>query len=116
MFLFVCFMSVKQQQDDQEDVHCVKRWRSTQDADKPPSTCSHGLHPAGVSSLPSNDDDEDDEGSPGYVVKRVSALLDPTESYLLDLDLDFFSCKNPFKELYTQVGPGSGPHHQRNQS
>ncbi|CAG11643.1 unnamed protein product [Tetraodon nigroviridis] len=37
-----------------------------------------------------------------YAVKRVSALLHETDPYVLDIDLDFFSCKNPFKELYTQ--------------
>ncbi|XP_041805475.1 UPF0489 protein C5orf22 homolog [Chelmon rostratus] len=44
----------------------------------------------------------DDEGSTSYVVKRISAFVSETEPYILDIDLDFFSCKNPFKELYTQ--------------
>lgn len=48
------------------------------------------------------DDDEEEEGSTSYVVKRISAFLSETEPYILDIDLDFFSCKNPFKELYTQ--------------
>ncbi|KAG7523867.1 hypothetical protein JOB18_004048 [Solea senegalensis] len=48
------------------------------------------------------DDDDEDEGSTGYVVKRISDCLGETEPYILDIDLDFFSCKNPFKELYTQ--------------
>uniref|UniRef100_A0A8C3ACB2 Chromosome 5 open reading frame 22 n=1 Tax=Cyclopterus lumpus TaxID=8103 RepID=A0A8C3ACB2_CYCLU len=47
-------------------------------------------------------DDDDNEGSTSYVVKRISALVSETEPYILDIDLDFFSCKNPFKELYTQ--------------
>ncbi|XP_036940687.1 UPF0489 protein C5orf22 homolog isoform X2 [Acanthopagrus latus] len=49
-----------------------------------------------------DDDDGDDDGSTSYVVKRISAFLSETEPYILDIDLDFFTCKNPFKELYTQ--------------
>lgn len=51
--------------------------------------------------------EDDDEGSTSYVVKRISALVCETEPYILDIDLDFFSCKNPFKEMYTQVYPAS---------
>ncbi|KAF7641090.1 hypothetical protein LDENG_00294750, partial [Lucifuga dentata] len=50
-----------------------------------------------------NDDGDDEEGSTRYVVKRIVAFLSETQPYVLDIDLDFFSCKNPFKELYTQV-------------
>ncbi|XP_029310135.1 UPF0489 protein C5orf22 homolog [Cottoperca gobio] len=66
--------------------------------------CTDTLRPAEGSkntSLAAADDDED-EGSTSYVVKRISAFLSETEPYILDIDLDFFSCKNPFKELYTQ--------------
>ncbi|XP_061695661.1 UPF0489 protein C5orf22 homolog isoform X5 [Syngnathoides biaculeatus] len=45
---------------------------------------------------------EDEEGSTSYVVQRISTFLTHTEPYILDIDLDFFSCKNPFKELYTE--------------
>lgn len=48
------------------------------------------------------DEGDDEEGSTGYVVKRISEILSETEPYILDIDLDFFTCKNPFKELYTQ--------------
>ncbi|KAA8587610.1 hypothetical protein FQN60_016472, partial [Etheostoma spectabile] len=61
------------------------------------------LQPAeGPTGTSLGDDDDDDEGSTSYVVKRIRAFLSETEPYILDIDLDFFSCKNPFKELYTQ--------------
>ncbi|XP_008332873.1 UPF0489 protein C5orf22 homolog isoform X2 [Cynoglossus semilaevis] len=47
-------------------------------------------------------EDVDNEGSIDYVAKRMSSCLTETEPFILDIDLDFFSCKNPFKELYTQ--------------
>lgn len=70
--------------------------------------CTATLQPAGGSNGTSLGDD-DDEGSTSYVVKRISAFLNETEPYILDIDLDFFSCKNPFKELYTQVHPTHTP-------
>ncbi|XP_076601870.1 UPF0489 protein C5orf22 homolog [Chaetodon auriga] len=67
---------------------------------EPLSRCTDTWQPAEGSSGPSLG--TDDEGSTSYVVKRISAFLSETEPYILDIDLDFFSCKNPFKELYTQ--------------
>ncbi|XP_073348076.1 UPF0489 protein C5orf22 homolog [Pagrus major] len=66
--------------------------------------CTDTLHPAESSNGTNlgDDDDDDGDGSTSYVVKRISAFLSETEPYILDIDLDFFSCKNPFKELYTQ--------------
>ncbi|KAG7235250.1 hypothetical protein INR49_002882 [Caranx melampygus] len=78
---------------------------------RPLSTATDTLQPAGGSSIKEHQwsngtyigtDNDEDEGSTNYVVKRISAFLVETEPYILDIDLDFFSCKNPFKELYTQ--------------
>uniref|UniRef100_A0A3B5M8Q8 Uncharacterized protein n=1 Tax=Xiphophorus couchianus TaxID=32473 RepID=A0A3B5M8Q8_9TELE len=46
--------------------------------------------------------EDKNEGSTSYVVGRLATFLSETDSYVLDIDLDFFSCKNPFKEIYTQ--------------
>ncbi|XP_068197441.1 UPF0489 protein C5orf22 homolog isoform X1 [Antennarius striatus] len=61
--------------------------------------CVDALQPAESSNEPNLGNDD---GSTCYVVERLSAFLSDTESYILDIDLDFFSCKNPFKEMYTQ--------------
>ncbi|NXM66140.1 CE022 protein, partial [Serilophus lunatus] len=37
------------------------------------------------------------------VVKDICQVLQKGDAYVLDIDLDFFSVKNPFKEMYTQT-------------
>lgn len=76
---------------------------------EPLLTCTDILRAAEGSDEAQVGDDDDGEGSTSYVVKRISALVCETEPYILDIDLDFFSCKNPFKELYTQVNPAYTP-------
>ncbi|XP_008303907.1 UPF0489 protein C5orf22 homolog [Stegastes partitus] len=84
-----------------EEASCSQLLTATTDTLHPAegsnTTQEHGSCVSGLT-----DDEDGDEGSTSYVVKRISAFLSETEPYILDIDLDFFSCKNPFKELYTQ--------------
>lgn len=51
------------------------------------ASCSFGTHTCQTTEL----------------VKDVLQALQKGDTYVLDIDLDFFSVKNPFKEIYTQV-------------
>ena len=35
--------------------------------------------------------------------REILEILEKRDAFVLDIDLDFFSVKNPFKEMFTQV-------------
>ncbi|XP_032038847.1 LOW QUALITY PROTEIN: UPF0489 protein C5orf22 homolog [Aythya fuligula] len=45
----------------------------------------------------------DDECPIREVAKNICQVLQKGDAFVLDIDLDFFSVKNPFKEMYTQT-------------
>ncbi|XP_039892895.1 UPF0489 protein C5orf22 homolog isoform X1 [Simochromis diagramma] len=108
--------SLTEQRTEKDTEECsVKRARAERrksgesSSSQPPSANTDSLQPAEGSTAEDGADGDgaggdgvDDEGSTSYIVKRISSFVSETEPYILDVDLDFFSCKNPFKELYTQ--------------
>lgn len=90
---------------EKSDVPEVKRSRPEGNSQPGGGCCSDSLKsPEGLGDTLSSktQDLEETAGSTEYIVKNVAPLLSDTVPYILDIDLDFFSCKNPFKELYTQ--------------
>lgn len=90
---------------EKSEVPEVKRARAEGSSGAGHSCCSDSsASPEGFGDHPSLNTQGGGEkaGSTEYIVRNVSALLSHTQPYILDIDLDFFSCKNPFKELYTQ--------------
>ncbi|XP_013869305.1 UPF0489 protein C5orf22 homolog isoform X2 [Austrofundulus limnaeus] len=101
--------------DTKQELHpglCKKaRTDGREDGAQPLSAASDTLQPAEGSNIQEQhnssgtgeeDHDDDDEGSTSYIVERITSVLGKTDAYVLDIDLDFFSCKNPFKDLYSE--------------
>lgn len=84
------------------DGNDVKRARTESFGEPEQSSFSDRVPSKGLGDQVDTLEDTEKAGSTDYIVRNVSALLGHTQPYILDIDLDFFSCKNPFKELYTQ--------------
>lgn len=109
-------MCLVEGRDTEQELHpglCKKaRTEGREDEAQPLSAATDTQRPAEGSNIQEEhsnsgtgeeDRGDDDEGSTSYIVDRITSVLGKTDAYVLDIDLDFFSCKNPFKDLYSEV-------------